>query len=237
MSDTRLQQILGQTSEWLETASTPRPPPSFIQRAARVINSTFFVTVVGSVIISLAGVSIQNSLADSAAARAKADRDVQRQRDEYMSNLALRRDFFLQFSESYFWAFEYLDTVLRREIWLRSVAIRPDAEELRTRVFFSDGRNFIETRNHWEAMRTEMLKKDDPAAVTLKALALFQEETTIERLLDLQAKFMAFRSTSDPKAIDANRDAARAAFFTAVEAMKNETTRDHLQISEISKLP
>lgn len=239
MSESRLHHLLTVATSWLESQPGPKPEPKRFAALVRALNAPFTTAVLGALTLSVVGLVIEHRLSEAAKTRAAIVAREETRRQDLQRNLEIRRDFFLRFSESYLWNFDYLDSVLRREIWMGIVARHDDAERERLIATwkFSDGRTFAETREYWETMRAKVLERSDPIAVTQQAFALFELSQTQQALADLQAKFSDYRSTDDPATINKKRDEAMHAFTRAIAALREETLRDrNLLIQETTRL-
>ncbi len=122
-------------TELLETLKSLRETPSTRNRATKVLNAPFTVTLLGGVILAIVSGLIAQYTTESDKAREIALEGL-RQRQAFVDTFTSKMEMY----------FELTLSVRKREIYLNDWQGNPD----RDKNPYPDGRNFEETRNKWE---------------------------------------------------------------------------------------
>ena len=141
-----------------------------VEVAPRALNSSFVVTLLGGILLALVSAGLQNRASKSQrteAERAEAAQRTERLAYEFANNFPMSVNLAYRFRV--------------RKLWL-------DANQYGSQERFSDGRDYVETRNLYEALLERYLTNKPAASLCNQLLGNFQSSNVMTLAASLNEK-------------------------------------------------
>lgn len=173
------------------------------------INSAFFVTVIGGLIIGLFTILVQAKIA-------RTNRELQENQESYR----LKYKLLTEFSDGITSCLQYSYGMRKREIWLMKVSRLDKAK--RDKAVYGDTRSFVETRNYYEKQRDKYNKLRHPDSLCAQVGAIYFSEDVLNAVAELDKIMDEYFETFDPAVLKTCFDNANIKYQDVISKMGKE---------------
>lgn len=185
-----------------------------MKEMSKFVNSPFFITLLGGGFLAVATAVVESSLSASL-----------QQREMKIHEVASKRDMVEKFGEGIVRFLQISYEMRQREMWLRAYQNQPVSELKKLR--WSDGRDFFETRDRYESLKSELDKASNPDALCAVASVVFGDSSQIrEELRSLDVIMDEYVESWTYETFDAANEAAVLKYQHILDLMSENIQKE-----------